>query len=77
MAAEAGLTLAEFEDVTDRARASVIAQAKARQRSVALIPPPFRRWAKELSAVEGSRRHTEWINGQRCYYLARLQKGLT
>ena len=72
----AGLRLAEFRDLTDRARDSVLAQARARGERLNRIPPPFRRWARELSAVEGSARYEEWMTGKRCYYLARLEKPL-
>ena len=72
----AGLRLAEFRDLTDRARDSVLAQAQARGARLNRIPPPFRRWARELSAVEGSARYEEWMTGKRCYYLARLEKPL-
>ena len=76
LAQGAGLRLAEFRDLTDRARDSVLAQAAARGAKLSRIPPPFRNWARELSAVEGSARYEEWMTGQRCYYLARLEKPL-
>lgn len=76
LAQGAGLRLAEFRDLTDRARDSVLAQAQSRGAKLTRIPPPFRRWARELSAVEGSTRYDEWVTGKRCYYLARLQKPL-
>ena len=76
LAAGAGLRLADFRDLTDRARDSVLAQAPARAARLNRIPPPFRNWARELSAVEGSTRYEEWMSGKRCYYLARLEKPL-
>lgn len=76
LAAGAGLRLADFRDLTDRARNSVMAQAPAREARLNRIPPPFRGWARELSAVEGSARYEEWMSGKRCYYLARLEKPL-
>ncbi len=74
LATGAGLRLSEFRDLTDRARDSVLAQAAVRGARLNRIPPPFRKWAKELSAVEGSTRYDEWMTGKRCYYLARLEK---
>lgn len=76
LARGAGLRLGEFRDLTDRARDSVMAQAGARAARLNRIPPPFRQWARELSAVEGSARYEEWVSGKRCYYLARLEKPL-
>lgn len=76
LAKGAGLRLADFRDLTDRARRSVLAQAEARAARLNRIPPPFRNWARELSAVEGSARYEDWISGNRCYYLARLEKPL-
>jgi len=76
LAIGAGLRLADFRDLTERARDSVLAQAPARAARLNRIPPPFRNWARELSAVEGSSRYDEWMSGKRCYYLARLEKPL-
>lgn len=76
LAVGAGLRLADFRDLTERARNSVMAQAPARAAKLNRIPPPFRGWARELSAVEGSARYEEWMSGKRCYYLARLEKPL-
>lgn len=76
LASDAGLRLADFRDLTERARNSVQAQAPARAARLNRIPPPFRKWARELSAVEGSARYEEWMSGKRCYYLARLEKPL-
>ena len=70
------LSIADFRDLTDRARDSVLAQAEARGAKLNRIPPPFRRWARELSAVEGSTRYEDWMTGKRCYHLARLEKPL-
>ena len=70
------LSIADFRDLTDRARDSVLAQAEARGAKLNRIPPPFRRWARELSAVERSTRHEDWMTGKRCYHLARLEKPL-
>lgn len=74
LAGGAGLCVTDFRDLTDRARDSVLARAKTRGAKLNRIPPPFRRWARELSAVEGSTRYEEWMTGKRCYYLARLEK---
>lgn len=74
LAASAGLQLAEFRDLTDPARESVLVRADARGSRLNRIPPPFRRWAHELSAVKGSARYEEWVSGKRCYYLARMEK---
>lgn len=76
LATAAGLRLADFRDLTERARDSVLAQAPARAARLSRIPPPFRTWARELSAVEGSVRYEEWMSGKRCYYLARLERPL-
>ena len=76
LAKGAGLRLADFRDLTDRARDSVLAQAEARGAKLNRIPPPFRRWAWELSAVERSTRYEDWMTGKRCYHLARLEKPL-
>ncbi len=76
LAQGAGLRLADFRDLTERARNSVLAQAPSRGARLNRIPPPFRSWARELSAVEGSTRYEEWMSGKRCYYLARLEKPL-
>ena len=73
LAKGAGLRLADFRDLTDRARDSVLAQAEARGAKLNRIPPPFRHWARELSAVEGSTRYEDWMTGKRCYHLARLE----
>lgn len=76
LAKGAGLRLADFRDLTERARDSVLAQSEARGARLNRIPPPFRGWARELSAVEGSTRYEEWMTGKRCYYLARMEKPL-
>ncbi len=76
LAMGAGLRLADFRDLTERARNSVLAQAPVRAARLNRIPAPFRNWARELSAVEGSSRYDEWMSGKRCYYLARLEKPL-
>ncbi|MGJ8571060.1 MAG: class I SAM-dependent methyltransferase [Hoeflea sp.] len=74
LAKETGLELKIFEDVTARALASVLETATERQSQVDAIPRPFRRAAREMAGLPGTVRYQEWCTGERCYYLARLEK---
>lgn len=74
MAQDAGLDLIEVYDETERARRSVLENAAIRMQRTDRIPRPFRKWAREMAAVPGTKRYDEWANGHRCYYIAQFRK---
>lgn len=72
--AAASLEIREMTELTERIVQAIAQDTARQQRALAAIPWIFRAQARELLVMPGSKRHTSYVTGERCYYLCAAQK---
>ncbi|MBH0236892.1 class I SAM-dependent methyltransferase [Methylobrevis albus] len=68
-----GLTITDFTDMTERARAAFLADEPRRAALVASVPRLIVAGFAEMLGLDGTTRHAQWRDGQRSYYIATLR----
>jgi hypothetical protein len=69
-----GLQCLEISELTVQLLQASQQDELRHKRMLSRIPWGFRDLGRELMVMPGSKRHSSYVNGQRCYYLCLLQK---
>jgi SAM-dependent methyltransferase len=72
LAAAHGFVVSAFTDRTANARAAMVADEPRRRAVYDRLPSMVRRNMAETLLLAGTRRHAEWLDGRRCYFVGVL-----
>ncbi len=74
LAARHGFTVASFEDLTGRARRSIVEGEPQRRAFLDKVPRFLQRDMPDMFSLEGTPRYQSWVEGRRSYFLTVLER---